>query len=67
MLENMTHDQWVKSLAPKVGGSWNFHSLLPGGMEFFIMLASISGIIGTQGQGEIGRPLTFVNSAKSVL
>lgn len=48
----MTHDQWTKSLAPKVNGSWNFHKILPQDLDFFVLLSSISAIIGNPGQSK---------------
>ena len=46
----MTHDMWVKSLDPKVKGTWNLHTHLPDSLDFFIILSSISGIIGNPAQ-----------------
>lgn len=40
----------MTAVRPKVEGSWNLHSLLPSGMDFFILLASLSGIAGLHGQ-----------------
>ncbi|PYI32692.1 putative polyketide synthase [Aspergillus indologenus CBS 114.80] len=50
LFENISHQAWHESLAPKVQGSWNLHRHLPRGLDFFIMLSSISGIVGTTGQ-----------------
>lgn len=50
IFENMTHMDWVAATRPKMAGSWNMHELLPLDMDFFIMLSSISGIIGNPGQ-----------------
>ncbi|KAH8652666.1 putative polyketide synthase [Tricladium varicosporioides] len=47
---NMTIDDFNAAIRPKVQGSWNLHSLLPPGMDFFILLSSIAGIIGSYGQ-----------------
>ncbi|RYO32478.1 Lovastatin diketide synthase [Alternaria arborescens] len=47
---NMTMEKWHESLAPKVDGSWNLHQLLPPGLDFFIMLSSSTGIMGSFGQ-----------------
>lgn len=38
------------ALNTKVRGTWNLHDLLPLGMDFFIMLASINGIGGGRAQ-----------------
>ncbi|RMZ66475.1 polyketide synthase [Pyrenophora seminiperda CCB06] len=46
----MTIAQWQKSLAPKVTGSWNLHTLLPDNLDFFVMLSSSTGIMGSFGQ-----------------
>ncbi|KAF2690330.1 putative polyketide synthase [Lentithecium fluviatile CBS 122367] len=50
LFDTMTHDQWTSALNPKIHGSWNLHSLLPSDLDFFIMLSSISGMIGSSGQ-----------------
>ena len=42
----MTYDDWCIPLKCKVPGTWNLHSLLPEGMDFFIMYSSIAGGIG---------------------
>ena len=47
---NMTMEKWHESLAPKVDGSWNLHQLLPLGLDFFIMLSSMAGVIGNPGK-----------------
>ncbi|KAH7092025.1 putative polyketide synthase [Paraphoma chrysanthemicola] len=56
IFENMTHTQWMEAIKPKVQGTWNLHqaSLLEPcakeGLDFFVMLASISGFVGNRGQ-----------------
>ena len=46
----MPYESWTAALEPKVHGSENLHSLLPRGMDFFILLSSIAGAIGATGQ-----------------
>lgn len=46
----MTHDELIRSLRPKVAGSWNLYKQLPKDMDFYVILSSLSGIIGNQGQ-----------------
>ena len=46
----MTHDDWRVAVDCKSIGSWNLHSVLPSGMNFFIILASASGLAGIKGQ-----------------
>ncbi|KAL8846842.1 MAG: hypothetical protein Q9221_008100 [Calogaya cf. arnoldii] len=44
--DNMSFEDWNAATRPKVAGSWNLHSVLPRGLDFFILTASISGIFG---------------------
>ncbi|CAL8574622.1 hypothetical protein XPA_000576 [Xanthoria parietina] len=46
----MSHSNFHTVLQPKVQGSWNLHSLLPSNLDFFILLSSYAGIIGSYGQ-----------------
>ena len=62
MLENMTIDNWKASIKPKVQGSWNLHTLLPHGMDFFICLSSISGIVGRGGQANYAAGNTYMDA-----
>ncbi|KAI8941217.1 hypothetical protein NX059_002455 [Plenodomus lindquistii] len=47
---NMTAEKWNEVLAPKVAGSWNLHDLLPEDLDFFVMMSSSTGIMGSFGQ-----------------
>jgi hypothetical protein len=46
MYNKMSFEDWQVATHSKVRGSWNLHEILPKGMDFFIMAASISGIVG---------------------
>lgn len=46
----MSPEDWNACIAPKVQGSWNLHTLLPKGLQFFILLSSVSGVVGNGGQ-----------------
>ena len=46
---NMSLAEFQAAIRPKVDGSWNLHSLLPTGMDFFILLSSLAGIVGVAG------------------
>jgi NADP-dependent 3-hydroxy acid dehydrogenase YdfG/acyl carrier protein len=59
LFEGISHQSWHESLGPKVQGSWNLHQQLPQGMDFFIMLSSIAGILGTTGQANYAAGNTF--------
>lgn len=55
----MTHDDWVHCTRPKIQGSWNLHDVLPKDLDFFVMLASTSGVIGNPGQANYAAGNTF--------
>jgi KR domain/Phosphopantetheine attachment site len=50
-VNNMTYDQWRSAVEPKVNGTWNLHSVLGDSLDFFILLSSVAGMIGSSGQG----------------
>lgn len=41
--------QWEQTSRSKIEASWNLHTLLPS-LDFFILLSSVSGVVGNQGQ-----------------
>ncbi|KAI1749775.1 KR domain-containing protein [Xylaria castorea] len=45
--DDMTFNDWKAVTAPKVEGSWNLHSALSQGLDFFVMISSVQGILGT--------------------
>ncbi|ESZ91648.1 putative polyketide synthase [Sclerotinia borealis F-4128] len=59
---NMSHEDWVASTNPKVRGSWNLHTVLPGGLNFFILISSISGIVGSAGQANYAAGNTYMDA-----
>lgn len=50
VFENMTHAQWELTIRSKAQASWNLHHLLPESLDFFILLSSLGGVLGTVGQ-----------------
>lgn len=46
IFENMSWEDWSESVKPKVLGSWNLHLAMPKGLDFFVLLSSISCILG---------------------
>ncbi|KAL4877345.1 hypothetical protein BJY04DRAFT_222095 [Aspergillus karnatakaensis] len=50
VFEQMSYGDWITATRPKIQGSWNLHELVPRDLDFFIMLSSISGVIGNPGQ-----------------
>ncbi|KAI1772031.1 putative polyketide synthase [Hypoxylon cercidicola] len=59
VFENMSYDMWRAALRPKFQGSWNLHSQLPRGLDFFILFSSIAGVIGSQGQSNYAAGNTY--------
>ncbi|ORY17862.1 putative polyketide synthase [Clohesyomyces aquaticus] len=50
LFESMTFEEWWIATSPKITGSWNLHEHLPKDLDFFVMLSSVGGIIGSGGQ-----------------
>lgn len=57
----MSYEDWQASTSPKTRGSWNLHTLLPKGMEFFVMLSSIAGVVGSAGQANYAAGNTYMD------
>ncbi|PLN79543.1 hypothetical protein BDW42DRAFT_172734 [Aspergillus taichungensis] len=57
--EQLTHDSWRASTAPKAQGSWNLHELLPRGLDFFVLMSSVAGITGARGESGYASGNTF--------
>jgi len=55
----MSFEEFHSVLKPKVDGSWNLHSQLPSGMDFFVLLSSVAGVIGTYGQSNYAAGNTY--------
>jgi len=55
----MSRADFEAAVQPKVQGSWNLHSLLPKGMDFFVLLSSLSGVVGVYGQANYASGNTY--------
>lgn len=58
IFDNMNSTQWDRTIRSKVQSSWNLHEMLPE-LDFFILLSSISGIVGNPGQSNYAAGCTF--------
>ncbi|KAJ6030992.1 polyketide synthase [Penicillium herquei] len=56
---NMTTEKFHTAVRPKVQGSRNLHDLLPRDLDFFTMLSSSAGVIGSRGQGNYAAGNTY--------
>ncbi|KAF3924448.1 hypothetical protein AA313_de0209522 [Arthrobotrys entomopaga] len=61
VFSNMSHAEWIESTSPKVSGSWNLHLLLPG-LDFFVLLSSVQGIIGSRTQSNYAAANTYMDA-----
>ncbi|KAJ5094368.1 hypothetical protein N7456_010229 [Penicillium angulare] len=62
LLDNMSLDEFTTTIRPKVSGSWNLHRLLPLSLDFFVMLSSAGGVMGTRGQSNYACGNTYQDS-----
>lgn len=67
MFTNMTHANFQAAIRPKVVGSINLINCLPQSLDFFVMLASATGIIGARGQANYASGNTFQDTFAKAL
>ncbi|KAH8651356.1 reducing type I polyketide synthase [Xylariales sp. PMI_506] len=49
IVENMTYENYIAAIKPKVQGTWNLHHQFPD-LDFFVMLSSLVGVGGNSSQ-----------------
>ncbi|CAG7951292.1 unnamed protein product [Penicillium nalgiovense] len=64
-IENMSLDEYRDVMGPKYHGTWNLHRHLPTDLDFFLMLSSISGVIGNATQAAYASGCTFMDAFAS--
>ncbi|KAL8744188.1 MAG: hypothetical protein Q9190_003535 [Brigantiaea leucoxantha] len=63
LFETISYEDWCLNIRPRVAGTWNLHnSLLNHDLDFFLCLASGSGLIGRAGQSAYAASNTFLDS-----
>lgn len=63
LFDQAEYSDWTQVVEPKVHGAWNLHStLLSHPLDFFILLSSVSGIIGNRGQAAYAAANSFLDS-----
>lgn len=55
----MTLTQWQRTVAPKIAGTRNLHKHLPSDLEFYLLLSSITGIVGHLSQASYAAANSF--------
>ncbi|KAJ5142544.1 Acyl transferase/acyl hydrolase/lysophospholipase [Penicillium bovifimosum] len=61
-IEHMELDDYRNVMGPKYNGTWNLHRHLPNNLDFFLMLSSISGVIGNPTQAAYAAGCAFMDS-----
>lgn len=59
LFEDITFKDWKASIDAKVRGSWNLHTLLPRDLDFFILLSSVMGVLGSSSLASYNAGNTF--------
>ena len=63
LFEKMSFSEWCLNTRPRVHGAWNLHDCLASNtLDFFVMLASMSGYFGIPGQAAYAASNTFLDS-----
>jgi aryl carrier-like protein len=59
----MPFESWQSAINPKVRGTWNLHTQLPQqGLDFFLMLSSITGVLGSAGQANYAAGNSYLDA-----
>lgn len=58
----MTTEDYNTVLQPRYNGTWNLHKHLPSNLDFFVMLSSISGVIGNATQAAYAAGSAFMDA-----
>lgn len=64
----MTHDSYVSAIRAKVKGTWNIHNALESinaRLDYFVLLSSAAGIVGSRGQAAYAAANTFLDGFAS--
>ncbi|KAM7198885.1 putative polyketide synthase [Naviculisporaceae sp. PSN 640] len=65
LLESMAYDEYEQVIRPKVSGTLNMHNILAAHgakLDYFVVLSSAAGILGSRGQAAYAAANTFLDS-----
>ncbi|KAI1380906.1 ketoacyl-synt-domain-containing protein [Hypoxylon crocopeplum] len=68
LIEDMTHDSYISAIRAKVKGTWNIYNALKSvnvRLNYFVLLSSAAGIIGSRGQAAYAAANTFLDGFAS--
>jgi acyl carrier protein len=58
----MTYEQWSTLMSTRVQGTKNLRTLLPQAMDFFILLSSVNGLLGSVSQANYAAANTYMDA-----
>jgi NADPH:quinone reductase-like Zn-dependent oxidoreductase/acyl carrier protein len=61
-LQQMTPEQMINVLRPKVAGAWNLHTLIQQPLDFFVLFSSATALLGSPGQSNHVVANTFLDA-----
>ncbi|KAL8952236.1 MAG: hypothetical protein Q9222_001850 [Ikaeria aurantiellina] len=63
LFEKISFEDWSLNTKPRIDGAWNLHhAFLDSSLDFFVLLASGAGLLGTPGQAAYAASNTFLDS-----
>ncbi|KAI0885678.1 ketoacyl-synt-domain-containing protein [Annulohypoxylon maeteangense] len=68
LIEEMSHESYVSATRAKVKGTWNIHNALESvnaRLDYFVLLSSVAGIVGSRGQAAYAAANTFLDGFAS--
>ncbi|KAL7623018.1 hypothetical protein AAE478_006697 [Parahypoxylon ruwenzoriense] len=68
LMESMNHESYVSTIRAKVKGTWNIHNALKSAnarLDYFVLLSSAAGIVGSRGQAAYAAANTFLDGFAS--
>ena len=63
LFEKISYTDWSLNIKPRIQGAWNLHNALrTAELDSFVILASVSGMVGNRGQAAYAASNTFLDS-----
>ncbi|KAL8831917.1 MAG: hypothetical protein Q9191_000596 [Dirinaria sp. TL-2023a] len=63
LFDTISYEDWTLNIMPRVNGAWNLHNNLSASpLDFFVILASLSGFLGNPGQTAYAASNCFLDS-----